>query len=414
MSRQVVPDRRELELELTQVGHSGEAIGRWQGKIIFVPFGIPGEKVLVQLTEEKKDYARGRLVGVISPSPHRVEAACPYFYTCGGCQWQHIAYERQLALHLDVISDQMRRLGHVTDLPCEGIVPAPQPWAYRNNVQFHSVNGGRPGYTALDGRSVLPVETCPIAHDLVDDIIRSLDVALPDLRRLSLRAGTNTGDQLVLMETEGEEAPELELDLPVSFVQCTGRGRLNTLAGDPFLHERLGERAYRVSAPSFFQVNTAQAGNLVQVVREFAALQGQERVLDLFCGVGTFVLDLAERAAEVIGVESSPWSAADAEVNGAGMPNVTILEGGAEEVLPRLEGPFQVVVVDPPRSGCGKVVIGEVVRLGPRRLVYVSCDTATLARDTVYLMEAGFRLENAVALDMFPQTAHVEMVALFS
>jgi 23S rRNA (uracil1939-C5)-methyltransferase len=168
-----------------------------------------------------------------------------------------------------------------------------------------------------------------------------------------------------------------------------------------------------VSGPSFFQVNTAQAENLVEVVQEYAALQGGERLLDLFSGVGTFSLALASRAAEVIAVESSPWSAADAEANGEGVGNFTILEGSAGEVLPRLDGPFQAIVVDPPRSGCGKEVIEEIARLQPERLIYVSCDTATLARDSVYLHQAGLRLERMVALDMFPQTAHVETVARF-
>ncbi len=403
----------EVELELTQVGHSGEAIGRWHGKVVFVPYAIPGERVRVRIVEDRKDYARGQLAGVVSASPDRVEPPCPYFDRCGGCQWQHIAYERQLGLHVDVIADQMRRLAHIADAPCEGIVPAPQAWAYRNNVQLHASPSGALGYVATDGSSVVSIESCPIAHDLVDELIAALEWQYAGLRRLTLRAGTATGEQMLLMESEGEETPELELEMAASFVHLSASGRLTTLAGSPFLHERLHERTYRVSGPSFFQVNTAQAENLVEVVQEYAALQGGERLLDLFSGVGTFSLALAGRAAEVIAVESSPWSAADAEANGEGVGNFTILEGSAGEVLPRLDGPFQAIVVDPPRSGCGKEVIEEIARLQPERLIYVSCDTATLARDSVYLHQAGLRLERMVALDMFPQTAHVETVARF-
>ncbi len=416
-----MPIDRQFELELTAIAHGGEAIGRHEGKVVFVPYAIPGERVRVRLTEEKAKYARAEVVEVLTPSPDRVEAPCPYFGACGGCQWQHVNYRRQLELRLEVVADQVRRLGRVGDPPLEGIVPADDPWAYRNNIQLHPVTGAGSGPEALaqlgfvtaDGRSVMPIDRCLIAHELVDEMHASLELAWGGLERLALRAGVNTGEQLALLETVGGEAPELALDVAASFVHMDGRGDLTTLVGSPYLHERLGDRTFRVFAPSFFQVNTAQAENLVEVVVDYCGLEGGERVLDLFCGVGTFSLALASRAGEVIGVESSPWAAADAEANGEDRPNFTILEGNAAEVIEHLEGSFPVVVVDPPRSGCGRELIAALPSLEPRRLVYVSCDPATLARDIVYLAEAGFELERMIAVDMFPQTAHVETVARF-
>ena len=404
---------QEVILYLDQIAHGGEAIGRYQGKVVFVPFAIPGERVRVHLTEEKRSYARAELLEVLQPSSDRVDAPCPYFGRCGGCQWQHVAYMRQLELHLEVIADSMRRLAHIQEPPIEGIVPAEEVWAYRNNIQLHTTTTGELGFVTTDGRSVIPIARCLIAHELLDEMHASLDFAWRDVRRLSLRAGINTGEQLLLLETASEEAPELAVDMPVSFVHLNDKGQLFALVGNPFLHERLGERVYHISAPSFFQVNTPQAETLVAVVREFCQLQGEERLLDLFCGVGTFSLALASHATEVVGVEASPWAAADAEVNSEDVANFTILEGEVAEVLPHLEGEFPVIVVDPPRSGCGQALIADIAALRPRRLVYVSCDPATLARDSVYLLEQGLHLENMVAVDMFPQTAHVETVALF-
>ncbi|MHB0878348.1 MAG: 23S rRNA (uracil(1939)-C(5))-methyltransferase RlmD [Anaerolineae bacterium] len=427
-----------VELDLTGIAHGGEAIGRWQGKVVFVPYAIPGERVRVRIVDDKRKYARAELLEVLKPSADRVAPLCPHFGVCGGCQWQHIAYGRQMELRLEIVADQMQRLGHIAEPPIEGIVPAPYAWHYRNNVQLHPMPTPAPGdaaalpfgYVGAGGRDLIGIGACPLAHELVEEMIASLDasrVASPaeegeadagdspwaDVERLTLRAGINTGEQLVLVETGGEESPEVSVDLPISIAHLTGQGRLLTLVGSSAFHERLHDRTYRVMAPSFFQVNTAQAENLVEVVQQYCDLGGGERLLDLFCGVGTFSLPLSAMAGEVVGVESSPWAAADAEENGRDVPHFTIHEGDAAEVLPALDGHFDVAVVDPPRGGCGQAIVAQIERLQPQRLIYVSCDPATLARDTVYLSESNMRLERILAVDMFPQTAHVESVALF-
>jgi len=408
----------EIILTVTHIAHGGESIGRWEGKVVFVPFTIPGERVRVRIVEEKSRYARAELLEVLEPSDDRTEAPCPSFGLCGGCQWQHITYERQLRLRLEVIEDQMRRLAHIEDLPLEGIVPAEHAWHYRNNIQLHPAprtEGMTPlGFVSVDRRTVLPIEECLIAHPLVDELHASLELAWEDLQRLTLRAGVNTGDRLALLETRGTDGPEISLDLPVSFVHMTNHGHLQTLIGNAFFYECLGGHRFRVSAPSFFQVHTEQAANLVEVVQEFCALGGSERVLDLYCGIGTFSLAIGDAAEEVVGIESSPWAVADASVNGTELANFTVLEGDALEVLTQLEGSFQIVIVDPPRRGCGADVVAQLLRLQPVRVVYVSCDPATLARDTGYLLEGGFELQDLIAVDMFPQTAHVETVALFT
>lgn len=411
----------ELVITPDRIAHGGEAIARWEGKVVFVPYAIPGEEVRVRLVEEKARYARAELLEVLQPSSDRVEPPCPYFGVCGGCQWQHISYRRQLDLRLEVVADQMRRLGRIAEPPLDGIVPADEPWGYRNYIQLLPVPAAEGqaeaavglGFMGVDGRTVVPIAQCLLAHDLVDELHSSLDLEWGEFSRLSLRAGVNTGERLILLETESDEAPELALELPASFAHLTGEGDLTTLVGDPYFHERMHDLLYRVFAPSFFPEHTAQVQNLMEVVREFCALDGSERVLDLYCGVGAFSLDLATRATEVVGVEPSPWAAADAQANGEDLANFTIHEGEVEEVLPALEGSFPVAVAYPPRTGLGGI-IGGLAELGARRLVYVSDDPATLARDTVALQEAGFELTQMLALDMSPQTAHVETVALLT
>jgi len=426
-----MPGESRVDLDLTAIAHGGEAIGRWQGKIVFVPYAIPGERVRVRIVEDRRNYARAELLEVLASSEDRVVPSCPHYGVCGGCRWQHISYGRQLDLRIEIVSDQLRRLGHIAEPPIEGIVPASAAWGYRNNVQFQTAGStgaaidaqraaddeappSTLGYVGVDGHTIVAVDSCPLAHDLVDDLIAGMDCRCPGLERVELRAGINTGEQMVFLETLGDEAPEISVDMPVSVAHLSGQGRLLTLVGSSSFHERLRERTYRVMAPSFFQVNTSQAENLVEVVQQACALRGGERVLDLCCGVGTFSLPLAAAAAAVVGVEASPWAAADAQANGADCPNFAVHEGEAADVLPGIEGRFDVVVVDPPRGGCGRDVMAQIERLRPQRLVYVSCDPATLARDVAYLHEGALRLERVLAVDMFPQTAHVECVAVLS
>jgi 23S rRNA (uracil1939-C5)-methyltransferase len=409
---------QEFELQLTQAAHGGECIGRHEGKVVFVPFGIPGERVRVRLVEQRRSYARAALLEVLEPSPHRVQPPCPYYGQCGGCHWQHVSYQHQLDIKLAVVADQFRRLARLEEVPLEGIVPADEPWAYRNHIQLHPAGAMAEGvvqlgFVALDGQRVLPVAECLLAHPLVWELHQALELSFGALERVSLRAGINTGEQLVLLESSTEEQPLICLDMEASLCQLTPSGRLYTLVGRSHLHELLNGRRYRISAPSFFQVNTHQAEKLLEVVTSFADIGAGECVLDLFAGVGTFSLAFAERGARVAAVELSPWAAQDAGANLAAYGNATVLEADATEALRSLPGTFESVVVDPPRAGCGEELCGLLAALRPARLVYVSCDPATLARDTAYLLRSGLALERLLALDMFPQTAHVEVVALF-
>jgi len=394
------------------MAHGGSALGRHEGKVIFVAGGIPGEEVVAEIVEDRGRYAHARLVEVITPSPHRIEEPrCPHFGVCGGCQWQHIAYEAQLAFKEEVVRDQLAHLGRLPEAMVKPTLGMAEPWFYRNHVRFRVGPRGHLGFMDVAGRRVVPIEICTIMHPLLWEIFEALELAFPALERVSLRAGVNTGERMVVLETAGDEPPELEVDLPLSCVLLLRDGTPVSLVGSTHFHEAVGGRRFRVSAGSFFQVNTAQAERLIETVLGYLDPREDEVLLDAYCGVGTFGLLLAPQVGEVIGIEESPQALDDADHNAGDLDNVTLIEGRVEEVLPQLEE-VDLAILDPPRQGVAAPALESLVGLGPRKIVYVSCDPATLARDLGRLAGAGYRLVEVQPVDMFPQTYHVESVAL--
>ncbi len=408
---------REIVLDLEQIAHGGESFGRHEGKIIFVPYTIPGERVRARVVKEKKNWARAALVEVLEPSADRVSPPCPHFGPgqCGGCQWQHIAYERQLSLKHDVVVDQLRRLGHIADPPVKPTLAVGEPWGYRNHMRFTVARDGRLGLLRAESHDVVPVDACMLLHPSLAEIYESLELAWEGLRSVSLRAGVNTGDRMVILETDTDEAPEIAVDMPVSVVLHRPKKPPFPLAGLPFIRERVGELTFRISSDSFFQVNTAGAEVLVNLVRDYLSPKGHETVLDLYCGVGLFGFSVAQDVGLVVGIDASESAMEDAAYNAhdLGLENIALHEGPVEEVLHALWEPAEMAVLDPPRSGAGKEVFVQLHRLRVRKVVYVSCDPATLARDAVYLTEMGYRLREVQPVDMFPQTYHVETVSLW-
>ena len=401
-----------FELYLTAMAHGGEAIGRHEGKVIFVPYAIPGEEVLVEIVEERRRYARARLVEVLLPSPHRVKPPCLHFGRCGGCHWQHIAYRAQLDYKRQILCDQLARIGGLPEAPVRPTIPSPSPWHYRNHIQFSVAEDGRLGFLAARSHRVVPIEECHILHPLLEEPLVALDLALPGLRRLSLRAGVNTGEQMVIFETADDEPPALEVDMPISCVLLLSDGTPVNLVGSNYIFEEVAGRRFRISAASFFQVNTPVTERLIELVASYLDLMGGEVLLDAYCGVGTFGLSLAERVGQVIGIEENPFAVADADFNAGELENVTLIEGRVEDVLPDLDERIDVAILDPPRGGCEPEALQALSELAPSRIVYVSCDPATLARDVKRLSETGYVLVEAQPIDMFPQTYHLESVAL--
>jgi 23S rRNA (uracil1939-C5)-methyltransferase len=405
-----------FELELTAMAHGGSALGRHDGRVIFVPYAIPGETVRVELVEERKRWGRGRLLEILNPSPYRVEPPCPYFGAdkCGGCQFQHIDYEAQAEYKREVVIDQLARLGGLRDAKVLEIIGAADPWAYRNHVQFSTTPQGQLGFLTADTNHVVPVEECLILDPLLDELWEALDMEWPQLHRLSLRCGSASGDRMAIFELDHYEDFDIEVDFAVSCVILLADGEAVVLMGNAHLEEQVAGRSYRISANSFFQVNTAGAEALVALVHDALDPTRSDRLLDLYCGVGLFGLSLADRVGHVLGVEAEPSAVADFRYNARGLEHVKLIEGKAQSILPQIEESADLVVLDPPRSGAGQEVVEQLARLKPRRVAYVSCDPATLARDARRLTESGFALQEVQPVDLFPQTYHVESVALFA
>lgn len=409
-----------VELTITTLSHAGEGIGRDAGRAIFVPFALPGETVRVEIIAEKKNFARARLLAVLTPSPDRVAPPCPHHFSistphsalaCGGCQLQHLAYPAQLKFKHQTVVEQFTRVGGFTDPPVRAMLPAPAPFGYRNHVQFSLTPEGRLGFQAAGSNRVVAVHECHLLSPAVAALWKQVTIeSAPELDRLTLRA---TDDEaLVVFESESD-APDLELDTPVSAALLRPDGSSYTLAGRNYLIETVRGREFKLSAGSFFQVNLALAERLVALVLDALALRGGETVLEVYCGVGLFTAFIAPLAGRVIGLEAYAPAVSDAAENLDEFDNVEIYEAPAEDVLPALKVKADVVVLDPPRAGCAPAVIEALAASGAARIVYVSCDPATLARDAKRLCAQGYALTWVQPLDMFPQTYHVECVALF-
>lgn len=402
------------EVEITGMVYGGDGFGRLaDGRAVFVPFVLPGERALVELVEEKRGHARGRLVKLLTASPLRIQPRCAHFGVCGGCHYQHIPYEEQLRVKEAIVRGQLMRIAGITEPPMRPIVASPSAWNYRNAVQFHLDVLGKPGYQEAGSHRVVAIRECHLPEDALNQAWPLLDIEpLPGLERIDLRAGA--GDDLLLaLEGDGEALPEFSVDFPISAVYLGPTGAM-VLAGDDGLVLEVLEKPFRVSAGSFFQVNTAQAGAMVRHLLERLSLTAGTTLVDVYCGVGLFSAFIAPRVGRCIGVELSESACDDYAANLDECDNVELYVGAAEQVLPALDLKPDVVLVDPPRAGLERAALDAIVSMAPRTLAYVSCDPATLARDVKRLVAGGYRLVEVTPFDIFPQTYHVETVSLMS
>ncbi|MBV9121016.1 MAG: 23S rRNA (uracil(1939)-C(5))-methyltransferase RlmD [Chloroflexi bacterium] len=414
------------------MAYGGAAVGRLDdGAAVFVHGGLAGETVEVELVERRKRFARGRLVQVLEAAPGRVEAPCPHFREgCGGCQWQHATYDAQLGFRQVILADQLRRFGGIADPLLLDPVRSPEPFGYRVTAELHT-RGGRVGFNREGSHQLVDVEHCPLLAEPLDvglGVVRGFAARLPaSVESVQLRLGEGTMQLTLFAQDDPRSLKLLAAELAATcerrlaaaeseIRQCTvagvrvGSERTRGLVGQPHLFMRLAGRPFRVSAQSFFQVNRGVADQLAAAVTE--AARGQARVLDLFSGVGVFGLLLADQADEVVGVEAHPAAIADAEANRAeaAAENVQFVQAdvdSAGEIAARAWG---AVILDPPRAGCPRAILDA---LDASRIIYVSCDPSTLARDAKILIGRGYRLTSAQLFDMFPQTYHLETLAIF-
>jgi 23S rRNA (uracil1939-C5)-methyltransferase len=394
--------------------YGGETIGRLpDGRVVFVPFTLPGEKVRADLVEEKRGHARARLVEVLEPSPLRVMPRCLHYGICGGCHYQHLPYPTQLEAKTRIVRDQLERIGGFASPPVDPAVPSPQEWNYRSTVQFHLNDAGKIGYQAARTNTVVQIQECHLPEPPINEVWPQLDFdASPDLERVSLRLG-NDEDILLSLESGAIQPPSFETDLPISAVFLGPAGQV-ILSGDDTVTIDVHGRSFRVSAGSFFQVNTRQAERMVRHLLEYLPLTPGAQVLELYCGVGLFSAFLAPRVQKVIGVEVSPSACADFAANLDEFDNVELYQAAAEEVLEALSLQADILLVDPPRTGLDRRVVDSILQLHPPFIAYVSCDPSTLARDARRLNAGGYELIRVTPFDLFPQTFHIETIAFFT
>lgn len=404
-----------LQLTLDQMVYGGEAMGRLpDGRAVFVPHALPGERVTLRLVDEKRGHARGEILELLEPSPQRIAARCPHFGECGGCHYQHLAYHHQLDLKRQILQEQLQRIGGLENPEIQATIASPEAWNYRNYAQFHFSPEGILGFLESRSQQVLEISVCPLLKHLLNLLWRCLDLEPQrGLERIGLRLGIEDEFMLTL-ESQDIETPLVSVEgLPLSVVHLSPAGTL-VLAGSDHLIMEVKDRRFYVSAGSFFQVNTAVAEKMVDHLLEHLPLAPDKQVLELYCGVGLFSAFLAPRVAQLVGVESSPSACQDFVINLDEFDNVELYEATVEDVMPHLQLKPDILLVDPPRSGIDRRAMDAIQAMHPPFLVYVSCDPATLSRDSRRLTQAGYHLQQITPFDLFPQTYHIESISIWA
>lgn len=467
-----------VTLYIEDIGADGAGIGKMDGFALFIKDAIPGDTVEAKIMKLKKNYGYARLQNILTPSHDRVKPKCPVARSCGGCQLQAMDYAAQLRFKEQKIRNNLQRIGNFGEIPMEPIIGMENPYSYRNKAQFPIGTGkdGRivTGFYAGRTHSIIENRKCFLGTEQNEEILNRVIAYMENyqisaydektgvglVRHVLIRCGFATGQVMVCIIVNGKGLPQEErlveslrdMEGMTSITLNVNQERSNVILGKEirvlwgkgYIEDKIGEIRYRISPLSFFQVNPAQTEKLYGKALEYAALTGDEVVWDLYCGIGTISLFLAQKAKQVYGVEIVPEAIEDARMNARinGIKNATFFVGKAEQVLPenyaksrrrdgrqavsergaagqekpggKTETYADVIVVDPPRKGCEESLLKTIVEMGPERVVYVSCDSATLARDLRYLCDRGYELQKVQGVDQFPQTTHVETVALLT
>ena len=411
--------------EIRDMGLEGEEIGHINGRAIFVPGGVTGDFIEVEVVEIKKKILKGRIIEIISPSPFRTSPPCSYFSECGGCDLQNMTYEGQLKFKKKRVIDALERIGGLRNPLVQDVIGMEDPWYYRNKIVY-SVDGHKISFMKKKSHEVMDCQSCMIQDKVIDKVLEELrrehregrlgegfgeglgketregageglrEEVKEGLRRITVKSSFSTGETMVILDVKGEKIIH---------------------SGGPLIRDKLLGLVFEISPESFYQVNPIQTEKLYKKVGEYCELKGEEVVLDLYCGVGTIGLTLASKAKKIIGIESVRDAVNDGKMNALinGIENAEFIVGKAEDELGRLiEGGVKadIIILDPPRAGCEKRLLESVIEAKPEKIIYVSCDPATMARDIKILTANGFAFVEGQPVDMFPQTTNVECVIL--
>ena len=443
---------KEYIVDIVDIGQGGVGIGKFEGFTVFVDGGLVKDKIKVKITKSKKNYAVGEIVEILEPSPYRVERKCSKeLKECGGCQIQELDYKEQLNLKTNEVKQVISRIGKLDDVVIHNALGMEEPFRYRNKAQFpiQKVDGVPViGFYKKKSHDIIPTNQCIIQHDVNDKIIkiiktyiRAYKVSIYDekthtgvLRHLVTKVGFTTKEVMVVLVANGRKLPYLNELASVlkenipgfkTLVVNVNREKTNVILGnenrviygDGKINDNIGDLVFEISPLSFFQVNPVQTEVLYNKALEYANLGENDTVFDIYCGIGTISLFLAQKAKKVYGIEIVEEAIKDAKINANinNLDNVEFYVGKAEEVVPKMykQGKrANVVVVDPPRKGCDEKVLDTIISMQPDRVVYVSCNPSTLARDLNYLDERGYKCLEVQPVDMFPHSVHIENVAL--
>ena len=443
-----------VTLEIEDCGIDGEGIGKADGFTVFVKDAVIGDTVTAKIIKAKKNYGYGRLMEVLKPSPYRVEPKCEFARQCGGCQLQALSYDQQLVFKTNKVKGHLERIGGFTDIPMEPIIGMDELFHYRNKAQFPVGRNKEgkivTGFYAGRTHNIIENRDCALGvaenKEVLDRVIAHMEkygiepyneaTGKGLVRHVLIRYGYFTKEVMVCLILNGNKLPKEEqlvkslCEIPgmTSITINVNKKRSNVILGEEicllwgqeYITDRIGDISYQISPLSFYQVNPMQTQKLYAKALEYADLHGQETVWDLYCGIGTISLFLTQKAKFVRGVEIVPAAIENAKENAKlnGLENTEFFVGKAEEVLPReykKNGVYaDVIVVDPPRKGCDETLLETMIEMNPDRIVYVSCDSATLARDLKYLCERGYELRKVCPVDQFGMTVHVETVVLLS
>lgn len=455
MTNRQIPVRKNdlIEVVFQDLTHQGSGVAKIDGYTLFVPSALPGEKATVQVLKTKKAYGFGKLIEVIEASDERTTPPCPIFNQCGGCQLQHLSYAGQLNYKQTQVKNVLTRIGGLDNVNVHPIIGMDDPWRYRNKAQV-PVGEGKDGLVAgfyqMGTHRIINMEACLIQEEANDavvsavkDIAESLNISAYDekrnrgvLRHIIAKYGKQTKEVMVVIITRTKDLPHkkqliehITANIPniKSIVHNVNPRQTNVIFGDetnviwgePYIYDSIGDVKFAISARSFYQVNPIQTKILYDKALEYADLSGEETVIDAYCGIGTISLFLAKKARKVYGVEIIEEAIADAKRNAKlnEIYNAEFAVGQAEKVIPKWHKQgiqADVIVVDPPRKGCDEALLNTIIDMKPKRVVYVSCNPATLARDLRILEDGGFKTQEVQPVDLFPHTSHVEVVCRLS
>lgn len=439
-----------IEVQFEDLTHDGAGVAKVEGYPLFVKNVLPGERAKIKVIKVNKGYGFGRLEEILEESPYRVDAPCPIYKECGGCQLQHLSYEGQLLAKEKQVRDVLTRIGKLEDVKVHPVLGMSEPWRYRNKAQVpvgEREGGLIAGFYQQRSHEIIDMEACMIQQEKNDEVVQAVKRICTKygvtayneerhkgtLRHIMARHGQVTKEVMVVLVTRTPELPNKEkivkeiveaVDGVKSIIQNVNSKRTNVILGDEtrvlwgeeVIYDLIGNVKFAISSRSFYQVNPEQTKVLYDQALTYAELTGEETVIDAYCGIGTISLFLAQKAKKVYGVEIVPEAIADANRNAElnGITNVEFAVGEAEVVIPNWykEGIIaDVLVVDPPRKGCDDALLQTIIEMKPKKVVYVSCNPATLARDLRVLEDGGYKTVEVQPVDMFPHTTHVECVS---